>query len=71
MNEEKYKETVEAMKLMIKTLPESFKSGDELIIVSIGVAQDLSDYNAHFTGQHKLMMKGDRFKFMGYNCKVV
>ena len=65
-------ESVKAMNLMIDSLSDQQQKfpSDQTFLVSLEIAQHLSDYASSLSGKHKMLSSGDSFEWKGYKCKV-
>lgn len=67
-------EAVKAVDLLIFSLHKQAErfphKGDYYFLVSVEVANHLSDYAMQLTGKMKFMLSGDEFLWKGFKCKV-
>jgi len=65
-------EAVKAVNIMIQSLSEQAQRfpQDQTFLVSLEIAQHLSNYATNYLGKPKLMFSGDSFEWKGFKCKV-
>jgi hypothetical protein len=65
-------EAVKAVNLMIDSLSNQAQKfpQDQRFLVSLEIAQHLSDYSTNYLGTPKRMFSGDSFEWKGIKCKV-
>ena len=65
-------EAVNAVDMMIGSLSQQVQKfpQDQYLLISLEIAQHLSDYSAIYSGRFKRMFSGDEFHWKGFKCKV-